>query len=97
LQLIFGRFKQKNQNLKKSCRRGTALRACRRAARRQVPGAVLAALAQEFDSCRRSPRRQGLNAVGCGDRSLTTWVTASDVHLSKILIQPIIFRKSCEI
>jgi hypothetical protein len=43
----------------------------RRAARRQVPGAVLAALAQEFDSCRRSPRRQDLNAVRCGGRSLT--------------------------
>jgi hypothetical protein len=73
---------------------GTALSACRRAARQQGPGAVLTTLAQEIDSCRHATRRQGLNAVGCGGRSLTTWATAPDVHLSKILIRPIIFRKS---
>jgi hypothetical protein len=96
LQLIFGRFKLKKaknffKKILSPC--GMALRACRHAARRQVPGAVLATLAQEFDSCR-SPRRQGLNAVRCGGRSLTPWPTTSDVHFSKILIQPIIFRKS---
>jgi hypothetical protein len=88
LQLIFGRFKLKKPKLKKF------LRARRRAARRQVPDVVLTALAQEMDSCRRSPQRQGLNAARYGGRSLTPWDTASDVHLSKILIQPIIFRKS---
>jgi hypothetical protein len=55
-----------------------------------VKGLPLAALAQEFDSCRRTPRRQGLNAVRCGDRSLMLWATASDEHFSKILIGPII-------
>jgi hypothetical protein len=89
-------FKLKNQKLKKkilaSC--GTALSACRRAARRQGPGAVLPALTQEINSCRRAPRRHGLNAVGCGGRRLTPWATAPDVQLSKILIRHIIFRKS---
>jgi hypothetical protein len=73
---------------------GTTLRVCRRAARRQVPNVVLIAPTQEMDSYRRSPRRQALNAVRYGGRSLTSWATASDVHLSKILIRPVIFRKS---
>jgi hypothetical protein len=55
---------------------------------------VLPALAQEIDSCRRAPRRQVLNAVECGGKSLTPWGTTPDVHLSKILIRPFIFRKS---
>jgi hypothetical protein len=83
--LIFGGFKlKKNLKLKKIltlC--GTAFSACRRAARRQGPGAVLPALVQEIDSYRRAPRRQGLYVVGCDGRSLTPWATASDVHLSK--------------
>jgi hypothetical protein len=59
LAVIFGRFKLKKPKTKKNLPPGgTALRAYRRAAGWQVPGAVLAALAQEFDSCRRSPRRQ---------------------------------------
>jgi hypothetical protein len=61
-------------------------------------GRVLAprcpALVQEPHSCRRAPRRHGLNAVGCGGRSLPSWATTPDVHLSKILIRPFIFRKS---
>jgi hypothetical protein len=52
-------------------------------------------MAQEIDSSRRAPRRQGLNAVGCGGRSLTPWATAPDVHLSKILIRPFIF-ENCD-
>jgi hypothetical protein len=51
-QLIFDRFKLKKPKTKKIlslC--GTALRAYRLAARRQVPDAVLAVLAQEIDSC----------------------------------------------
>jgi hypothetical protein len=32
--------------------------------------------------------------VGCGGRSLPPWATTPDVHLSKILIRPFIFRKS---
>jgi hypothetical protein len=67
----------KKQKLKKFlplC--GTALRACLRAARRQVPDAVLTTLAQEMDSCRRSPG----NAARYGGRSLTPWATASDVY-----------------
>jgi hypothetical protein len=59
--------------------------------RRQGLGAALPALAQEIDSC---PRRQGLNTVGYGGRSLTPWGTTPYVHLSKILVRPIIFRKS---
>jgi hypothetical protein len=61
------------------------------AARRQVPGAALPALVQEIDSCRRAPRRQGLKVVGYGGRRLTPWATSLDVHLSKILVRPIIF------
>jgi hypothetical protein len=53
---------------------------------------VLTALALEMDSCHHSPRRQGLNVVRCGGMSLTPWDTVSDVHLSKILIQPIILK-----
>jgi hypothetical protein len=81
LQLIFGRFKLKKQKLKKilpPC--GTVLRTCHRAARRQVPDAVLIALAREMDSCRRSPRRQGLNAVRYGGRSLMPRVTAAGAN-----------------
>jgi hypothetical protein len=73
---------------------GTAVRTCRHAARRQGPGAALPALAQEPVSCRHAPWRQGLNAVGYGDRSLSPCGTVPDVHLSKILIGPFIFRKS---
>jgi hypothetical protein len=51
-------------------------------------------LAQEPDSCRRAPRRQGLNAVAA---AAGTWATTPDVYLSKILIRPFIFRKSRQI
>jgi hypothetical protein len=34
------------------------------------------------------------SVVRYGGRSLTLWATTSDVHLSKILFRPIIFRKS---
>jgi hypothetical protein len=58
-------------------------------------GRVLAprrpALALEAGSCRRAPRRQGLNVAGCGGRSLPPWATTPDVHFSKILIRPFIF------
>jgi hypothetical protein len=52
---------------------------------------------RRIHSCRRAPRRQGLNAVGYGGRSLLLCGTTPDVHLSKILIPPFIFRKSWQI
>jgi hypothetical protein len=95
--LLFGRFKKvksvlKTKNKKDMPPCGTTLSPCCRAARRQGPGAALRALTQEIDSCRRAPWQQGLNAVGCGGRSLTPWGTVTDVHLSKFLVPPFIFR-----
>jgi hypothetical protein len=90
----------KNEKLKKIKKTlplcGTAVQTCRCAARRQGPGAAPphSALALEPGSCRRAPRRQGLNAAGCDGRSLPPWSAAPDVHFSKILIRPFIFRKS---
>jgi hypothetical protein len=48
----------------------------------------------EVLSCRRAPRRQGLNAVGYGGRNLPSWGMAPDVYFSNFLIRPFIFRKS---
>jgi hypothetical protein len=64
----------KNQKLKK--------RPCRRAPRRQGPGAAMHGPAQEIGSCRRVPGRQGFNALGYGGRSQPPWATTPDVHLS---------------
>jgi hypothetical protein len=47
---------------------GTALSPCRRAARRQGPGAALPVLAHEIDCCRR--------ATHAGGRDLTPWDVA---------------------
>jgi hypothetical protein len=55
---------------------------------KKIPDAVLTALAQEMETCHRSPRWHGLNTVRYGGRRLTPWDTALDLHLSKILIQP---------
>jgi hypothetical protein len=62
---------------------GTMLRACRRAARRQVPGAVIAALAQEIDSA----------AAPHGGRDLTHWDAAAGAWRHGLRLQMYICRK----
>jgi hypothetical protein len=52
------------------------------------------ALPPEPGSCRYASWGQGLNTVGYGGKSLQLWGTVPDVHFSKILIRPFIFRKS---
>jgi hypothetical protein len=83
-------MKKTKKNKKDLTPCGTAVGTCRRGAWRQGPGA----LSPEVLSCRRVPRRQGLNAVGHGDRNLPLWVMTPDVYFSNFLIRPFIFRKS---
>jgi hypothetical protein len=61
---------------------GTVLAPCR------------AALPPEVLSCRRAPRRMGLNAVGHGSRNLPPRGTVPDVYFPKFLVRPFIFQKS---
>jgi hypothetical protein len=65
-----------------------------------------AALPPEVLSCRRTPQRQELNAVGNGDgnrdtaamrhgsRYLPPWGKTTYVYFSKFLVRPFIFQKS---
>jgi hypothetical protein len=53
-----------------------------------------ATLPPEASSCRRAPRRQGLNVVGYGGRILPLWGTTPDGRFLKIFDLTIYFRKS---
>jgi hypothetical protein len=68
LAIVFGRFKLKKLKLKNPVVVWHGVKDLPLGGRE--PAAVLIALAQEMDYCRRSPWRQGLNAVLYDGRSL---------------------------